>query len=328
MALPVGKGLWPSPSIGPQVEAPANAERAEVAELADALHSGCSARQGVEVRVLSSAPGLIEPRASMDLSFAAVSETDTPSQIPHPMEMAFLGAGASPRRRREFALGRTAARVALEHLSGKPQPVLRGRRGEPLWPEGVIGSVAHCRADSGSWAIALVARCSLARAIGVDLERMGTVRVKEVADVICCRSELAWAAGDGDWSDRLTMLFSAKESVFKAFYPICRRFFDFSKVMLIWAPESERFRGRSLAGLGPELERGHEFDVGCSRVGAFVVTFVVEPAARQIASLTDDVRVLIQYESHRLTEAGGVRYPLPLSARAGYDSSRRLHEAG
>jgi hypothetical protein len=27
-----------------------------VAELADALHSGCSARQGVEVRVLSSAP--------------------------------------------------------------------------------------------------------------------------------------------------------------------------------------------------------------------------------------------------------------------------------
>src|SRR5437667_12383019 len=29
---------------------------AEVAELADALHSGCSTRQGVEVRVLSSAP--------------------------------------------------------------------------------------------------------------------------------------------------------------------------------------------------------------------------------------------------------------------------------
>lgn len=31
---------------------------AEVAELADALHSGCSSRQGVEVRVLSSAPYL------------------------------------------------------------------------------------------------------------------------------------------------------------------------------------------------------------------------------------------------------------------------------
>ena len=34
---------------------------AEVAELADALHSGCSARQGVEVRVLSSAPTQIKP---------------------------------------------------------------------------------------------------------------------------------------------------------------------------------------------------------------------------------------------------------------------------
>src|SRR5690348_7455867 len=32
---------------------------AEVAELADALHSGCSTRQGVEVRVLSSAPILL-----------------------------------------------------------------------------------------------------------------------------------------------------------------------------------------------------------------------------------------------------------------------------
>src|SRR5271167_2066177 len=36
-------------------------ELAEVAELADALHSGCSARQGVEVRVLSSAPILLSP---------------------------------------------------------------------------------------------------------------------------------------------------------------------------------------------------------------------------------------------------------------------------
>ena len=41
-------GRWP-------VAAPAIV-CAEVAELADALHSGCSARKGVEVRVLSSAP--------------------------------------------------------------------------------------------------------------------------------------------------------------------------------------------------------------------------------------------------------------------------------
>ncbi|SPE25894.1 hypothetical protein SBA2_270004 [Acidobacteriia bacterium SbA2] len=42
--------LWPGRSSSP------DQRRAEVAELADALHSGCSARQGVEVRVLSSAP--------------------------------------------------------------------------------------------------------------------------------------------------------------------------------------------------------------------------------------------------------------------------------
>ena len=55
--IPTGRGrlrvLRPGgagPSSSP------NTRRAEVAELADALHSGCSARQGVEVRVLSSAP--------------------------------------------------------------------------------------------------------------------------------------------------------------------------------------------------------------------------------------------------------------------------------
>src|SRR5271157_2451985 len=41
--------LWHGHSSSP------DPRRAEVAELADALHSGCSARQGVEVRVLSSA---------------------------------------------------------------------------------------------------------------------------------------------------------------------------------------------------------------------------------------------------------------------------------
>ncbi len=44
---------------------------AEVAELADALHSGCSTRQGVEVRVLSSAP---EKLFSTNLSDAYVTD--------------------------------------------------------------------------------------------------------------------------------------------------------------------------------------------------------------------------------------------------------------
>ncbi len=46
--------------------------QAEVAELADALHSGCSSRQGVEVRVLSSAPHTV---ASPDFFSSRVGRT-------------------------------------------------------------------------------------------------------------------------------------------------------------------------------------------------------------------------------------------------------------
>ena len=51
-----------------------NTRRAEVAELADALHSGCSARQGVEVRVLSSAPeeAIDSRRIATDVGLGAV----------------------------------------------------------------------------------------------------------------------------------------------------------------------------------------------------------------------------------------------------------------
>ena len=50
---------------------------AEVAELADALHSGCSARQGVEVRVLSSAPGFRPFRLSKQFRQPAIQEFTT-----------------------------------------------------------------------------------------------------------------------------------------------------------------------------------------------------------------------------------------------------------
>ena len=56
-----------------RVAAPSIAH-AEVAELADALHSGCSARQGVEVRVLSSAPGLRPLKLLMQFRQPAILE--------------------------------------------------------------------------------------------------------------------------------------------------------------------------------------------------------------------------------------------------------------
>ena len=68
---------------------------------------------------------------------------DPPDAVLYPGE-AELIARAVDKRRREFRTVRHCARQALRQLGLPPAPVLRGERGEPRWPAGVVGSMTHC----------------------------------------------------------------------------------------------------------------------------------------------------------------------------------------
>ena len=70
---------------------------------------------------------------------------DPPDAVLYPGE-AELVARAVDKRRREFCTVRHCARQALRQLGLPPAPVLRGERGEPRWPAGVVGSMTHCAA--------------------------------------------------------------------------------------------------------------------------------------------------------------------------------------
>jgi 4'-phosphopantetheinyl transferase EntD len=138
-----------------------------------------------------------------------------------PAEEAVI-ATADPVRRREFAAGRAVARAALAGLHAPPSPVLPGRAGEPRWPDGVVGSITHC---AGYRACAV----SLARdmaAIGIDAEPCppldggaldGGLLTAVAADAERARLAELNAARPGTPWDRV--LFCAKESVYKAWYP-------------------------------------------------------------------------------------------------------------
>ena len=125
-------------------------------------------------------------------------------------------ATADPVRRSEFAAGRAVARAALTGLGAPSGPVLSGRAGEPLWPDGVVGSITHC---AGYRACAVALARDMA-AIGIDAEpclALAGGLLTAVAD----DAERAWlaelsAAGPGTPWDRV--LFSAKESVYKAWF--------------------------------------------------------------------------------------------------------------
>ncbi|MBO0804550.1 MAG: 4'-phosphopantetheinyl transferase superfamily protein [Nocardiopsaceae bacterium] len=153
-------------------------------------------------------------------------------------------ARAVDKRRREFSTARACARESLARLGIPPVPIIRGPGGAPRWPDGVIGSITHC---SGYRACA-VARTRDVTSIGIDAEPNGATPdgvLRTVSDQ-AERTHLATLAADepGIHWDRL--LFSAKESVYKTWFPLTGRWLGFGDASISIDRETGTFTARLL----------------------------------------------------------------------------------
>jgi enterobactin synthetase component D / holo-[acyl-carrier protein] synthase len=198
---------------------------------------------------------------------------DPPGAELFPVEQAAL-VRAVPARRREFATVRLCARAALRQLGVEPGPMVPGAHGEPRWPDGVIGSMTH----TDGYRAAAVAHQADAASIGVDAEPhmplpdgvLETIALPEEQDAL---DDLAATHPLVAW-DRL--LFSAKEAVYKAWFPLTGSWLDFEECAIAPDPERGTFTGM-LRVPGP-LVGGVRLDgfAGRWRVsGAHVVTAVL-----------------------------------------------------
>ena len=183
----------------------------------------------------------------------------------HPLEESALSPQASPKRRREFRLGRAAANKALRSLLGDAPPVLKEEHREPLWPGGVRGSITH----SNNWGLAAVVPAHKYLGLGLDLEFLsarqqeGSQRA-ELVKRICHAEEAAWVDEHPEQRElRATMLFSAKESVFKAFFPLIRKYIGFKDVVLSWDESRSAFQCRLLFDAGPRYRAGSSCEIKC-----------------------------------------------------------------
>jgi 4'-phosphopantetheinyl transferase EntD len=172
--------------------------------------------------------GLLPGSVAVAESFGVELDADL-----YPEEAAAV-AGAAERRRREFAAVRACARTALAELGVPPVAVppdvgaaQAWARRAPLWPDGVTGSMTHC----DGYRAAVVVRRDVLAAVGVDAEPHG--RLPEgVQNRVTLPEERAMLAAltrqrdDVAW-DRV--LFSAKESVFKAWFPLAQRWLGFEE---------------------------------------------------------------------------------------------------
>jgi enterobactin synthetase component D len=118
-------------------------------------------------------------------------------------------AGAVAKRRSEFLAGRLCAALALR-AAGLPQEVPRKGRA-PLWPEGIVGAISH----SDSRAIAVISR--LHSGLGVDCEEiMPLARAEALHQEILTAEELALRPAALPFATFVTLVFSAKEALYKA----------------------------------------------------------------------------------------------------------------
>jgi 4'-phosphopantetheinyl transferase EntD len=164
-------------------------------------------------------------------------------------EQALLG-NAVEKRRNEFTTARMCAREALQALGFPPVAILTGERGEPLWPAQALGSITHCQA----YRAAAVARSSQVLTLGIDAEPHSALPDGLIGDI--ARPEelphlrrLQADAPEIHW-DRL--LFSAKESVYKAWFPLARRWLGFEDAVLDFNKEAGTFQARLLVD-GPRV---------------------------------------------------------------------------
>lgn len=151
------------------------------------------------------------------------------------------------RRYREFAAGRDCAHRALARLAAPETAIPRGRSGEPIWPDGYVGSITHCQ----GYCAAAVARMERVISIGIDAEPVARLP-DNALDLIAFDEERRWIEAHRDVGQEL-LTFSAKESVFKAWFQLTGSWLGFEDVRVFFDIESETFVAHLLIA-GPVVE--------------------------------------------------------------------------
>jgi len=139
----------------------------------------------------------------------------------------------------------------MGRLGLPPAPILKGEKGEPRWPDGLVGSLTHTRGYRG----AVVGRSTAVRSVGIDAEPHDVLpdRVLEAISLPAERRQIAALPQGLHW-DRI--LFCAKEATYKAWFPLTGRWLGFEDAHISFE-------------LDPD-----------GRTGSFVSRVLIDPAAR------------------------------------------------
>lgn len=146
---------------------------------------------------------------------------------------------AVDKRKREFRAGRNAAHALFGRLGIQHPHLLRGVQREPGWPEGWVGSISHTQGIC----VVVLAPTRYVMSVGLDVEQ-ATPLDTELRNLICRPEELEQIQrlrveyGMAPAYEKL--IFSAKESVHKTYFPLNHHTLDFcdARIALDWPQQS------------------------------------------------------------------------------------------
>ena len=184
---------------------------------------------------------------------------------------------ASPKRRAEFLAGRLCAQRALLRLQGRVSVPSIGPDRAPLWPNGAVGSITH----SDNWAAALVAKQAQFFGVGIDMERyLSNEDGQKLAGALLTANERERLNGltVEQFALMVTVIFSLKESLFKALYPLVGKHFYFEDAELIaWDTTTGTAQLRLLSDLDHQWPAGRELEAYFALKDGHVISVVMVP---------------------------------------------------
>ncbi|PTV49663.1 4'-phosphopantetheinyl transferase family protein [Acinetobacter seifertii] len=149
-------------------------------------------------------------------------------RLDHPLKIA----QARVERKNEYLCGRVLAQAVLNHHFGLDQPITSMHEPLPIWPSHVLGSISHSQNKL------IVALSSHAIYLGIDIEHWVTSEfARESAHLVLTSSEFdLWknkAAEFFDFARYVSLIFSIKESLYKAVYPTAKQYIDFLEASIV-----------------------------------------------------------------------------------------------
>lgn len=141
-------------------------------------------------------------------------------------------AKAIPRRQREFASGRIAARHAMKKLGYCDGPVPANQDRSPRWPLGFVGALSH----SSTICLAILGRTEHWRSMGIDIEPDAGIE-ESLWSTICSKQELDWVFCNEPRAraQLVTKIFTAKEAFYKSSNPEQQSKMDFQNTSTSWS---------------------------------------------------------------------------------------------